>query len=128
MRTARCRPAAWLIVTMSLGACAGTWEALPIGPAIAEEGAIRVTQSDGSRMMLRNPAVEGDSIAGDATQEVCGESFGCAEADVRIRLPIENVSVVEASRFGRQVRQVAVGALAVVAASVWFFFELAGSG
>ena len=97
------RSSAILLLALHLNACM-TWQPSTVGlRELIEERRpeqIRVTKIDGSRLTLRNPTVEADSIDGNTLRESCGPKYGCVDIDVRVRLALEDVTAVDTWRLG----------------------------
>ena len=75
MRLRRYRPVAIVLLVLHLSACT-TWRPSPIEPRqlIEEErpSAVRITKTDGTEQVVREPRIQGDSIA--MTSEDCRTS------------------------------------------------------
>ena len=85
-----------MMATMVLTGCVTTWEPQPVTPArlleTTGETEVRVTLSSGTKVVLRDPGVEGDSLVGwlkpsfDATGSPVRQAFALGDVrDVAVR-------------------------------------------
>jgi hypothetical protein len=84
MRAVR-RPLAAILLSLQVASCT-SWRVASVSPAqlIAEEqpAKIRVTRSDGTRLVLHQPSVQGDSLVGSHAAGIAGPDRAVALVDV----------------------------------------------
>ena len=100
MSELRYRPFALLMLVLYLGACT-SWRPSTVSPRqlIEEEqpGAVRVTTTDGTRVLLREPSIEADSISYVSLDLAAAPPGGIA-GQVRtegLKIPLSQVSEID---------------------------------
>ena len=103
MRLRRYRPVALLMLVLHLTGCY-SWQPVTVSPRqfIEEEqpGQIRILQADGTRMELRDPSIETDSLAARVSSRLRTGNVRIALSDIdsvearRISTPLTTLVVV----------------------------------
>jgi hypothetical protein len=84
-----------------------TWRPTTVSPkqVIEEEqpSSVRVTQTDGTLLVLSNPSIVNDSIVTVVEERVCqtsvaGGRFNCVEAQARMLIALDEVASLELRR------------------------------
>ncbi len=115
MRLRRYRPVALLLFGLHLNACA-TWQVtqVPLRQLVEEEQPerIRIFQADGTRIELRNPSVDTDSLTAVASVRLSPARF---RTDT-VSIPLTDVRAFEVRRFSiaRTVGVIVVAPLAAL--------------
>ena len=93
MRLRRYRPVALFMLAMHLNGCY-SWQPATLSPRqfIEEEepGQIRIVQTDGERMELRNPRIEADSLTARISTRL---------RTGNVRIALSDIDSIEARRF-----------------------------
>ena len=109
----RYRPVALLMLVLHLPGCY-SWEAATVGPRqfIEEEepGHIRILRADGTRMELRNPQVEADSLTARISSNLRTGT---------VRIALTDIGAVEARRL-KLGATLALGAVVIAVPVVWY--------
>ena len=109
----RFRPVALLMLVLHLAGCY-SWQPATIGPRqfIEEEepGQIRILQTDGTRMELRDPRVEADSLTARISSRLRTGT---------VRIALTDIGAVEARRL-KLGATLALGAAVIAVPTVWY--------
>lgn len=118
------RCAATLLLLTLTGSGCQTWRVEPVRPesllAIRRPTLVRVTRSDGSRVVLEDPALRPDTLRGIASSQ---------DADLEVDIPLADVRQLETRHFsvGRTVG-LGVGLVAAAFATIVAVFIISCSG
>ncbi len=98
LRLRRYRPVALMLFGLHLNACS-TWQPVPVNlrQLIEEEqpDRIRIFQPDGTRIEVRNPRVETDSLTAEVPVRLSPLEFGTET----VKIPLTDVHAFEIRRF-----------------------------
>ena len=105
MRLSRGWPVAFPLIVLHMAGCT-SWRPSPVSPRqVIEERqpkSVRITTTDGNRSIMRQPAVENDSIRGILSEEsscetsvAAGGRQVCATSTERMRIALSDVTMVE---------------------------------
>ena len=100
----RCRSLSLALVALSLAGACHSWQSRDIStgvaPAVAGRNEVRITRSDRSRLRVREPRIEGDSLTGQA-----------ANTSTRVTMPFSDVHRVETREFSTSRTALLVGSI-----------------
>ena len=123
MELRRYRPLALLLLVLHLAGCY-SWQPATVGPRqfIEEErpGQIRIVQTDGEQMELRNPRIEADSLTARISTRL---------RTGNVRIALSDIDSIEARRFSvaRTLRNIGL-AFGLSGLSYKLLLELTGLG